>query len=248
MSADSVWRAVSEPTRRRLIELLRDGPRTTGDLCRAFSTTRFAVMKHLAVLERCGVVKVRRSGRERWNVLNSEPLRGIEARWQGSSAGQPAATVEQPAAAAGAGFAHILRVFIDAAPWRVFDALTVNVSSWWGAPHLLSTDATNLVLEPQPGGRFYEEWGHRQGALRAIVAAIRQDERLELTGAIFGTSVSALGFVLERREGGTLVTASLTGAAEPPGSRADFAAILADLVRTRLKPFIEQGIRSGVLS
>src|SRR5512143_3906701 len=81
MNADTVWRAVADPTRRRLVELLRDGPRTTGDLCRAFSTTRFAVMKHLAVLERCGVVKVRRSGRQRWNELDPEPLRMVEPRW-----------------------------------------------------------------------------------------------------------------------------------------------------------------------
>lgn len=268
MSADAVWRAVSDPTRRRLIELLRDGPRTTGDLSRAFSTTRFAVMKHLAVLERCGVVTVRRSGRERWNILEPGPLRGFDARWQTPSSGEPAAR-EAPVAAgapraepgqqagaaaehAGAveprGFSHLLQVFVDAPPWRVFDALTVNVASWWGAPHLLSADATNLVLEPQPGGRFYEEWGHRQGALRGLVAAIRQDERLELIGAIFGTGDLALGFVLERREGGTLVTTSLASAVEPAGSRAGTVAVLEDLVRARLKPFVEQGIRSGVLS
>jgi DNA-binding transcriptional ArsR family regulator/uncharacterized protein YndB with AHSA1/START domain len=251
MTTDSVWRAVSEPTRRRLIELLRDGPRTTGDLCRAFSTTRFAVMKHLAVLERCGVIKVRRSGRERWNALDPGPLRGLEARWQAAQGevpiGQADSAAVQPAAAAQAGFSHVLRVFIDAPAWRVFDALTVNVASWWGAPHLLAADASNLVIEPQPGGRFYEEWGHRQGALRGIVAAIRQDERLELTGTIFGGAPSALEFALEHREGGTLVTASLTSAAEPGGSRAA-AAVLEDLVRTRLKSFVEQGLRSGVQS
>ena len=268
MSADAVWRAVSDPTRRRLIELLRDGPRTTGDLGRAFSTTRFAVMKHLAVLERCGVVRVRRSGRKRWNILDPEPLRGLEARWQTPSSGDlpvgeapvaaaappgeprrhAGAAAGQPAAADGAAFSHSLQVFIDAPPWRVFDALTVNVASWWGAPHLLAADATNLVLEPQPGGRFYEEWGHRQGALRGLVAAIKQDERLELTGAVFGTGNSVLGFILDRREGGTLVTASVTSAVAPAGSPAVAAGVLEDLVRARLKPFVEQGIRSGVLA
>jgi DNA-binding transcriptional ArsR family regulator/uncharacterized protein YndB with AHSA1/START domain len=247
MSAEPVWRAVSEPTRRRLIELLRDGPRTTGELCRAFSTTRFAVMKHLAVLERCGVVKVRRAGRERWNELELGPLRGLEARWQATS-GHAVVAAEPPAAAAGAGSSHVVQVFIDAAPWRVFDALAVHVASWWGAPYLLAADATNLVLEPQPGGRFYEEWGHRQGALRGIVAAVKQDERLDLTGAIFGTGVMALAFGLERREGGTLLTASVTGAPESPTSRAAIAAALEDLVRARLKRFVERGIRTGVQS
>lgn len=268
MSSDAVWRAVSDPTRRRLIELLRDGPRTTGDLCRAFPTTRFAVMKHLAVLERCGVVKIRRLGRERWNILDLGPLRGVEARWQalpGGPAVEQAAAVPRPGGAAakgsqrgeavgqagpvaGQGVGPALQVFIDAAAWRVFDALTVNVAAWWGAPHLLAADATNLLLEPQPGGRFYEEWGHRQGALRAIVAAIKQDERLELTGAIFGAAVSTLRFALERREGGTLVTVSLAAAGEPAGADGAAAAVLDDLVRTRLKAFVESGVRSGVLS
>ena len=99
-------------------------------------------------------------------------------------------------------------VFIDAVPWKVFDALTVNVAGWWGPPHLQAADASNLVLEPQPGGRFYEEWGHRQGALRGIVTRIRQDERLELGGPIFDGRRPTPGwrFALEAREGGTLLT------------------------------------------
>ena len=75
----------------------------------------------------------------------------------------------------------------------MFDALTQNVAAWWGVPHLRSADATNLVLEPQPGGRFVEEWGHRQGALRAVVTAIRQDEHLELTGTLPGRRPASWG-------------------------------------------------------
>ena len=264
MNTDVVWRAASDPTRRRLIELLRDGPRTTGDLCRTFPTTRFAVMKHLGVLERCGVVKVSRSGRQRWNALDPDPLRALESRWpetggavasresapapapKGAASRKPRRSAGQAGAAGREAPVSRLRVFVDAAPWRVFDALTMNVGSWWGAPHLVSLEATGLVLEPQPGGRFYEEWGHRQGALRGLVAAIKQDERLELTGAVFGAGPCALGFVLERREGGTLVSASIAGAGSVPAARGDAAAVLDDLVRTRLKAFVEQGTRSGV--
>ncbi len=267
MNPDALWRAVSDPTRRRLIELLRDGPRTTGDLCRAFSTTRFAVMKHLAVLERCGVVTVRRAGRRRWNALDPGPLQALESRWpqageQGSGVGDQGSGIRESGSgvagrgqtrtpdprppAPGAPAAAELRVFVDAPPWRVFDALTMNVGAWWGAPHLVAADATGLVLEAQPGGRFYEEWGHRQGALRGLVAAVKQDERLELTGAVFGAGACSLGFVLERREGGTLVSASIAGAGGVPAARGDAAAVLDDLVRTRLKAFVEHGTRSGV--
>jgi DNA-binding transcriptional ArsR family regulator/uncharacterized protein YndB with AHSA1/START domain len=254
MTSDPVWRAVADPTRRRLIELLRGGPRTTGDLCRAFPTTRFAVMKHLGVLERCGVVSVRRSGRERWNTLNPEPLRALEGRWPAAEHAVPARPAA-PATAAEQGFspAHgpsttTVSVFIDATPWRVFDALTVNIAAWWGAPHLVAADASNLILEPQPGGRFYEEWGHRQGALRGIVAAIRQDIRLELIGTLFGVTPSTLCFVLERREDGTLLTASLSSALDSSGHEEVERGILDDLVTTRLKSFVEHGIRSGLAS
>jgi uncharacterized protein YndB with AHSA1/START domain len=130
----------------------------------------------------------------------------------------------------------------------VFDALTQHVAAWWGGPHLRSTEATNLVLEPQPGGRFVEEWGHRQGALRAVVTAIKQDEHLELTGALAGKVAGVLGIRLERREGGTLLLAELTtsGVDATDGDAGKRA--LDDLFKARLKAFVEEGTRSGVAS
>ena len=89
MSSDPLWRALADPTRRRLIELLRNGPRTTGDFCRAFSTSRFAVMKHLHVLARAGLLVVHRVGRVRWNDLNPEPLRRLERRQTRNLQGPP---------------------------------------------------------------------------------------------------------------------------------------------------------------
>jgi DNA-binding transcriptional ArsR family regulator len=235
MNEDQLWRAVADPTRRRLIELLREGPRTTGALCRQFSTTRFAVMKHLGVLERAGVIAVRRSGRERWNVLNPETLRVLERPGDGGGqAGGPAQIRISIEAA------------IDAPPWRVFDALTVNVAAWWGAPHLRASDASNLVLEPQPGGRFVEEWGHRQGVLRAIVTAIRQDERIELTGTVPGAAPAVLDIRLERHEGGTRLAASLSREHGDHAVEAFDRCALEDLLGGRLKAFVEHGTRSGV--
>ncbi len=74
---DPIWKALADPTRRRILDLLKDQPRTTGDLSNAFSLSRFAVMKHLGILEAAGLVAVRRQGRERWNHLNAIPLRRI---------------------------------------------------------------------------------------------------------------------------------------------------------------------------
>jgi DNA-binding transcriptional ArsR family regulator len=84
MKADDltpVWKALADPTRRRILDLLKDGPHTTGAICDAFPLSRYAVMKHLGILERAGLVLVSRQGRERWNYLNAVPLRQIYERW-----------------------------------------------------------------------------------------------------------------------------------------------------------------------
>jgi DNA-binding transcriptional ArsR family regulator len=78
---DPVWKALADPSRRRMLDLLRDGPRTTCDLCGSFESSRFAVMKHLRVLEHARLILVRRRGRERWNYLNPIPIQTIYERW-----------------------------------------------------------------------------------------------------------------------------------------------------------------------
>jgi DNA-binding transcriptional ArsR family regulator len=78
---DPAWKALSDPHRRRILDLLRDGPKTTSDLVRPFEISRFAVMKHLRVLEQSGLVVVERRGRERFNHLNPVPIQEIYERW-----------------------------------------------------------------------------------------------------------------------------------------------------------------------
>lgn len=78
----AVWRALGSPHRRALLDLMRDGPRTTGDLAAALPRlSRYAVMQHLGVLEEAHLVLVRRQGRERFNHLNAVPLRRVYERW-----------------------------------------------------------------------------------------------------------------------------------------------------------------------
>src|SRR5882672_10103119 len=76
-----VFRALADPSRRRILDLLRERPRTTGELAAAFPRSRFAVMKHLGVLERARLVVPRREGRLRWNHLNAIPLERLYERW-----------------------------------------------------------------------------------------------------------------------------------------------------------------------
>src|SRR5882672_1934359 len=76
-----VFRALADPSRRRILDLLRERPRTTGELAAAFPRSRFAVMKHLTVLERARLIVPRREGRLRWNHLNAVPLERLYERW-----------------------------------------------------------------------------------------------------------------------------------------------------------------------
>jgi DNA-binding transcriptional ArsR family regulator len=69
---------------RRLLDLLAQRERTTGELSAAFpKLSRFAVMKHLAVLKRAGLLLVRREGRRRFNAIDPVPLREVFRRWVG---------------------------------------------------------------------------------------------------------------------------------------------------------------------
>ena len=81
---DHVWKALADPTRRTILDLLRDGPRQTTEIVDQFpKLSRFAVMKHLDVLRDAGLVKTRSEGRLRINSLNAAPLREILERWIG---------------------------------------------------------------------------------------------------------------------------------------------------------------------
>ena len=79
---DRVFKALADPTRRFLLDLLftREG-RTLTELESEVEMTRFGVAKHLKVLEEAGLVVVRRSGREKWHFLNPVPIRLIHDRW-----------------------------------------------------------------------------------------------------------------------------------------------------------------------
>lgn len=79
---DEVFKALADPTRRRLLDYLfeHDGARLA-DLEGLAEMTRFGVMKHLRVLEEAGLISTRRSGREKLHYLNVVPIRLIHDRW-----------------------------------------------------------------------------------------------------------------------------------------------------------------------
>ena len=79
---DQVWKALADPTRRAILDLLRQKARTTTEIVdRVPSISRFGVMKHLAVLREAGLVQTREEGRSVVNSLNVVPIRLIYERW-----------------------------------------------------------------------------------------------------------------------------------------------------------------------
>lgn len=81
---DHVWKALADPTRREILDLLRDGARPTTQIVERFPhLSRFGVMKHLDVLREANLVRTRSEGRLRINSLNAAPLREVLERWIG---------------------------------------------------------------------------------------------------------------------------------------------------------------------
>src|SRR6266702_4428756 len=81
---DPVWKALSDPTRRTILDILRKGPKTTTEIVDGFpEMTRHAVMKHIDVLRNARLVSTREEGRRRVNSLNVVPIRQIYERWVG---------------------------------------------------------------------------------------------------------------------------------------------------------------------
>jgi DNA-binding transcriptional ArsR family regulator len=81
---DAVFKALGDSRRRAMLDLLRGGPKTTGELVDAFpELDRCTVMQHLGVLENADLVIARRRGRHRWNYLNPLPIKEIHDRWIG---------------------------------------------------------------------------------------------------------------------------------------------------------------------
>lgn len=79
---DAVFKALGDPSRRRLLDLLftRDG-RTLTELEEEFAMTRFGVMKHLKVLVDAGLVVTRKDGRATRHFLNPVPIQLVADRW-----------------------------------------------------------------------------------------------------------------------------------------------------------------------
>src|SRR5215217_528366 len=123
---DEVFRALGDPTRRRLLdELFERDAQTLSALERRLPMTRFGVMKHLRVLEEAHLVTTKRRGREKLHFLNPVPIRLVHDRWVSKYA--------EPWAATLTGLKHrledrtmekVFEIYIKTTPQQLWEAIT----------------------------------------------------------------------------------------------------------------------------
>ncbi len=160
---DDVFRALADPTRRRLLDTLfkRDG-QTLSALERRLPMTRFGVMKHLRVLEEARLVITRRRGREKLHFLNPVPIRLVHDRWVSKYAEPWAATLSNlKHGLEEKTMEKVFEIYIKTTPERLWEAITnpemrrkynfgVGVESDW------SPGSRYEALHPQAPGALWE--------------------------------------------------------------------------------------------
>src|SRR6516225_8722152 len=251
-----LWRAMADPTRRRILDLLRQRPLITGEIAAQFAISRIAVMRHLEVLSEAGLVTSRKRGRERWHYLNALPLQKLQRRWAEPVAAGFASTLlrlQDTVEAEGRHMESIrptvdvaLDIEIASSPGAVFAALTKDVGGWWGPP-FVTARATSLTLEPRLGGLFSERWDNG-GQVIASVTGWAEDEYLQLTGSFhMGVGIGVATFDLAESGTSTLLQFSFRALGVVDTAVAeDMSGGWAELVGTRLKTLVDAGTRPGI--
>ena len=221
----SVFKALGHPIRRQILDLLKQSPKTTGELNDLFpQVTRYAIMKHLTILEEGNLIVTRRNGKFKLNYLNAVPLQEMYNRWVGKYMESTANSLinlrsvveqkgdDQKMTETNQSFQIEQEIFIDGTREQVFKALTEKVEDWWEfrlAPKHLTSQFT---FEPIPGGHFMERWGENSGALWGTVYYVNAPEEIRVYGhlGMQGAVNSAYTYKLIEKDGGTLLQLSHT--------------------------------------
>ena len=77
-SSEATFHALADPTRRALLDLLRQGSQPAGQIASAFPVSRPAISKHLRLLHRAGLVETRKAGTASICTLSAQPLRMVD--------------------------------------------------------------------------------------------------------------------------------------------------------------------------
>lgn len=216
LHTDAFWKAFANPLRRRILDELSAGPKSTGELSDAIpEVSRFAVMQHLGVLTDAGVVLVERRGRHRYNHINAAALRGFYERWVSRYADAAAAELtalgrhleEEPMTTE---TVRVLRLENElrfaAPPQRVFQALTDpdEILRWF--PFTYGENRVKrIVFEPRVGGQQYEDWGEGAGHFYGTVLEWDPPHRVAVRSRLHaGTIMDTVNTVEPTKEGSVL--------------------------------------------
>ena len=223
-----LWRALASPWRRRLLDLLRDAPATTGALASQLpELSRFAVMQHLGVLVDAGVVVIERRGRDRVNHLNPVPLREWYERWVQPMADTGAASLLALQRATETGesvmsepveqirtvrLAFELR--IEASAQRTFEVMTQRSLDWF--PVTYGEDRVRrVVLEPRVGGQHYEDWGDGRGHLYGEVTVYDPPVRWATRGRVMPGTILDTDYRVRGEPGAVVVSVTWRAGTTP---------------------------------
>ena len=150
---DLVFKALADPTRRDLLDVLfQDDGQTLSALEERFTMTRFGVMKHLKQLEEAGLVVTRRRGREKLHYLNPVPIQLVHDRWVSKYAEPWASALSELKTRLESTMEKVFEIYIKTTPEQLWDAIT--------NPEIRSKYhfGTQIASDFTPGSRF--EMGH----------------------------------------------------------------------------------------
>jgi len=208
---DEVFRALADPSRRRLLDRLnaRNG-QTLRELCDGLEMARQSVSKHLAVLEAANLVTTVRRGREKLHYLNAVPISDISDRWidryhrdRVDALADLKKTLEAPAMQKPE---FVYTTYIHTTPERLWQALTdpaftrrywgttfetdwkVGSTMTWEDHALRIADPAQVVLEFEPYRRlsytwhtFTPEWAELHGFGDDVLAKVAGERRSKVT-------------------------------------------------------------------
>lgn len=198
------WKALSDATRRGILDLLRVEPANTGTLCDAFPELgRHAVIRHLKLLEDAGFVRVEARGRERINHLNPVPLQRIYERWMrpyeqlwassvltlSELAESRQQNLERDQTRRNQGENDMsetdVRVLtievehtVNASPSTVWQTLIDEKAAWW----TFVEDGGAVSLDPRLGGFMINDLGNGNAFTYGVIRGLHADKELIMDG------------------------------------------------------------------